>query len=179
MRLIEEKILMRLEVISIIFILLSAIIIQVSDHFIDNQNQELLFRMLSLNQKEQFKTDHKIDLRYLQFVRAFNGQEKTGGEKIPTGNEDPNNPLDVLKLQYYNGVIDYEEYVQKRIDYYIEKIRYFSNDYNNIKEKIEKEKNTRWKIVKNLCFIIQFAGIFLLMFGYLQLFKSISNRTKK
>ncbi len=175
MRITEERMLIRLNVISIISILLTTAMIQIFDYQANKYNQNLAIKLLSAFQIHQVRTDHKLNSEFYSLYKALNLNVTTNSESVFNYAD-----LEVKKLfsEVKNGSITNEEFFVQYIKYSKQKSKTLYLQYNSILEELIRDKPPKWLWMRNFILVpIQFIGIFLLLWGYWRLLKMISEKT--
>jgi hypothetical protein len=183
MRLIEEKNLMKLNIISMIFIVLTSLFIQISDHYVEEGINLAFIKVLLLIQKEQFKTNHDFKSRFYTLYQALDIEAHNEKDKIDPGEtsdnyENLNLHKDRIELrrQFKSGIISAEEYTNERIKFHRRQSEKYRKYYNSIWQSIQNTKPPIWNLIKGACFVVQIVGVCLLVFGYSMLSILIQNR---
>ena len=184
MRLIEEKDLMKLNIISMIFIVLTSILVQIADHYLEQRNDIAMMQVLLLLQKEQFKVNHDTKAMFYTVYKALKIEaHNIDNEGAVDDSSDNYDNLNIekeridLRRQFKEGNISPKEYTDKLINYHHRRSEEFRYDYNKIWEGIQKTKPSNWGVVKKVSFILQIIGVCTLIFGYSKLHILISKRS--
>jgi preprotein translocase subunit SecE len=183
MRLIEEKNLMKMNIISMVFIVLTSVFIQIADHYIGERKDVAMMQVLLLLQKEQFKVNHDTKARFYTIYRALGIEAHNIMNEGEYNSSDDYDSLNMdkeridLRRQFKNGTISSQEYTSKLIDYHQKRSEKFRRDYNEIWRNIQKTHPSNWEIIKKLSFVLQIIGVFILIFGYSNLLLLIQKRT--
>lgn len=183
MRLIEEHNLMKLNIVSIVFIVLTSVFIQISDHFIEERFSGVMLQVLALIQKEQFKVSHDFKARFYTIYRAMGITAHNIEDNIDSDIKlDNYESLNIhqeridLRRQFKTGALSAQEYTDRLIDFHTRQSERFRADYNRIWNRIQKTKPLDWNLVKKACIVIQMIGVGSLLFGYSKLLILIQNR---
>jgi len=165
---------MKLQIVSMVCIVLTSIFIQLSDHYIEKQINLTMIKVLNMLQKQQFKTNHDIKHQMLTIYRALNitadGDIKVNAPKMM------NKEIMKLRQQFENGEISAEEYTDILINHHKVQSEIFRKDYNEIWEDMQNTKATNWNFVKKICVVVQMIGVCSLVIGYINLISLIQNR---
>ena len=151
----------------VILILIMSVIIPFFDNKENFHSQEL-FRLQGKANNIIINSNHAT-LQQIKFL-LVNISEIKNGEIILEG------PSVELSKNYIEGKETDKEFRSKVNEYYNKKLKDYSTEYNIIKENINKEiQNYRkWKILKNIGFIINtLLIIFLAFLNYLLIRKDI------
>ena len=166
-----------------IFIVLTSVCIQISDHYLEQQTDIAMFQVLSLIQKEQFKTNHDYKARFYTIYRALSIEAHNLIKGIDVDDSSDNyDSLNInkeridLRKQFKSENISAEKYTNKLIDFHRRQSEKFRKDYNKIWESIQKIKPSNWNLIKKACIVLQMIGVCALIFGYSKLLILIQKR---
>lgn len=135
MRLIEEKYVVRLEIISVGLILLSSTCIQIANYKIDKHQHRYLEMILNSFQKQDMSQNHQLASRFYMVFKGLGGRFDRFDPNL-TENRHLDEELKRLKLEFDNGTITDKDYVDRFIKRNSDLSLQFLDDYNGIIRKL-------------------------------------------
>ena len=179
MKLVEEKKSLFVQLVSLIFIILSGIAIQYCDGKIFDHNNEILKQALEVNRIESERISQKLkSVRYLIFALAPG--TITIDEESYSSQSNISDFIPIVE-NYKNGKIDKKEYGnQMSVAHNRRSLRIAKKYIAQLAELRKKiATGTKWTAAKHILFAIQLIAVCTAAFMYRHLLISIGQRTKK
>lgn len=187
MRLKEEKTLIVLEAIILLFIVLSSILLQIADAKIKNYNDKINLAELKRSQNLQKLTYYSQRTGYWEvfdFLNKANFGVHFKKKDAEVNEENLDKETKSTLEKYEAEKINEQELMEEMINNNREKTRNYESITNELAVQIENmykdSPGLFWLnafLLQRICFSTQFIGIFLALILYLYLFKEISKRT--
>ncbi len=160
MKIFNEMKLVRIEIILLIFVTLIGAVIQISDYFINNYNDDLLKKQSEINLIENQRISQKLSsLRYLS-AAFYNANVNPNFDKTYS---DPilGRELKQVVRAYQNNEISKIDYFNQLSVIHNRNSERFYEKYKFAKEEYESmlEEKPLWIIIRATLFTLLFAGI--------------------
>lgn len=174
-----EKRLIFLEFVSLVFITLTAIMIQFSEYNIQNYQNEIQEKSLMISRDSETIACWQNE-RILADIRKI--IVRLGGEYTPSIGEKENCPFDEIKKlmeDYKQNKISAQDYLYSLTVFYgkkLEELQALYNTHLNEKEKLLANQPSilkiKWGLIKRIAYIVQIMAIIISAYLYISLLKS-------
>ena len=179
MRLIEERISIAVQLISLLFIVLTGIAIQYCDSKIADHNNGILTTALHVNRIESERISQKLSsVRYLVAAQA-NATVTLDDSRSSLGI----NSSEFVPIldDYKNGRIDDKEYANRMSVAHNRRsneiARKYENELATLRQRIA--NGTKWTFAKQILVVIQIVAVVVAAVMYSQMLTAIRERTRK
>ncbi len=179
MRLVEERTSIVVQLIMLLFIVLSGIAIQYCYSRIADHNNWILTKALHVNRIESERISQKLSsVRYL--VAAYANATVNLDESRSSHGIDSSEFMPILE-DFKSGRIDDKEYANRMSVAHNRRGNQIARKYENELTKLGQriDKGTKWTFVKQALVVIQILAIFVAAVMYSQMLSSIRERTRK
>lgn len=187
-RLKEEKTLIAVEVVSLLFIVLSTIIIEVADYNINQWTSKLLVLQSEASDILNNKVKYLLNSHFLTVMQVLNAKSEPYTEQdYLLDKKYIEKEFSKPWAEFKNGKISLQEYILKIREPITRKYFEFINLYNQKKTEINNQLknqpklklsnfNIQWDLIRKVFNVVRIVAIIIATFIYIFLYRSIGQR---